>query len=191
MKSWGQSLRDAWWSGTWASLVSTAVLALRGRRETGSAVAATNAISHWYWGEDAKRHDELSLRHTAFGYATHHIASVFWATFYERWFGERAARDPGAALGGGAVIAAVACVVDYRFTPHRLQPGYEDRLSTRSLVGVYAAIAVGLAIASLARPGPRQPATVALPWRAHTRRVHQVNRFARRSVRLRPTRLAP
>jgi hypothetical protein len=36
--------------------------------------------------------------------------------------------------------------VDYKLTPRRLQPGFEAQLSKKSLVYVYAAFAIGLAI---------------------------------------------
>jgi RsiW-degrading membrane proteinase PrsW (M82 family) len=81
---------------------------------------------------------------------THHIASIFWAIFYERWFGR--AKDRGdvvTALAGGTAVSAVACFVDYRLTPRRLQPGYEMRLSRPSLAVVYLSFGIGLAIGVL------------------------------------------
>jgi hypothetical protein len=173
MKSWAQAAKDAWWSGSVASVVSTVVLALRGHRETGHPFAPTNAIGHWFFGERAKREVRPSVRYTASGYATHHIASVFWAAFYERWFGERAQRgDVPAAVGGGIAVAALACFVDYQLTPRRLRPGYEAHLSNQALVGVYGAIALSFALASLARRAA-QPDRAPLPWRAHTHRVRR------------------
>jgi hypothetical protein len=43
-------------------------------------------------------------------------------------------------------VAAVAYFVDYRLTPRRLMPGYERRISGRSLLAVYASLAAGLAL---------------------------------------------
>ncbi|MFX5839837.1 hypothetical protein ABTE60_21225, partial [Acinetobacter baumannii] len=60
-------------------MLSTAVLSWRSRRETGRGATATNATSHWVWGEPAMRHREPSVRHTALGYAIHHASSIFWA----------------------------------------------------------------------------------------------------------------
>jgi len=155
-KPWDQAARDALKSGTTAAVLSTVALAATGRAETGSAVAPTNAISHWLWGDSAARQDRASLRHTLLGYAIHHAASVFWATFYERWFG--AAKDRGdvaPAVAGGLTVSAIACFVDYRLTPRRLQPGYEMRLSKASLAVVYAAFGVGLALGALLNANPR------------------------------------
>jgi hypothetical protein len=81
------------------------------------------------------------------GYLTHHAASLFWAAIYEKLFGERRAHKPAVrALGEAAAVAALACFVDYRLTPQRLMPGYERRLSRRSLAAVYAAFGAGLAL---------------------------------------------
>ena len=147
MKTWTSALRDALVSGSSASIASTAVLAAAGKAETGHAFAPTNAISHWYWGQPATRRNRLSWRHTALGYLTHHGASVFWATLYEKVFGARRAQaSAAAALAQAGAVAAHACFVDFRLTPARLMPGYEQRLSRRSLAAVYAAFAAGLAL---------------------------------------------
>jgi len=158
-KPWLQAARDALASGTLGSVASTAALAAAGYKETGSVVAPTNAISHWYWGDRAARHDEPSLQYTLFGYATHHVASIFWATFYERWFGT--AKDRGdvvPAVAGGLAVSALACFVDYKLTPRRLQPGYELRLSRPALGVVYGAFGLGLAVGSMFNAAARRRA---------------------------------
>jgi len=147
MKAWTLALRDALVSGTSASITSTAVLMASGAAEAGHPLAPTNAISHWYWGEPATRRDRFSWRHTVLGYLTHHAASLFWAAIYEKLFGERRVHKSAVrALGEAAAVAALACFVDYRLTPQRLMPGYERRLSRRSLAAVYAAFGAGLAL---------------------------------------------
>lgn len=153
MSSWRQALRDGVVSGSAASVASTAALALCGRLEDGHAAAPTNATSHWLWGDGAARISRPTLRHTAVGYTIHHAASVFWATLYEKWFGEAPLRGATAATvaRNAAVVAALACFVDYRLTPERLRPGFEKRLSRKSLLAVYAAFAAGLAAGSLSR----------------------------------------
>jgi hypothetical protein len=151
MKTWSQSLRDGAISGSLASILSTAVLAHRGKRESGTAYAPANAISHWFFGDRAAHQDGPSVRYTVSGYAIHHVCSIMWASIYEKFFGQEADRKAIVpALAGGAAVAALACFVDYRMTPERLQPGFEKRLSSRSLVMVYASVAVGLALRGLA-----------------------------------------
>jgi hypothetical protein len=157
MKRWSTAARHALVSGTSASVLSTAVLAMCGVAETGSPAAPTNAISHWLWGERAARHDDFSMRHTALGYSIHHIVSILWATLYERWFGQaRDRREPLAAVAGGAAVAGLACFVDYQLTPERLKPGYEKRLSRLSLLAVYTAFGAGLVAVAL-RGARRRP----------------------------------
>ena len=149
-KPWKEALRAAIGSGSSGALLSTLALAVAGRVETGSFVAPTNAISHWIWGDRAARHDEASVRYTLVGYVTHHVASIFWALFYERWFGRAKDRgDVSTAIAGAATVSALACVVDYQLTPRRLQPGYEMRLSRSSLAVVYSAFGIGLAVGAL------------------------------------------
>ena len=70
-----------------------------GRRETGSSAAPINAVSHWYWREEALYFRQTDIKHTVLGYLTHHGASVFWgALFAGALHGRPAARNPGAVL---------------------------------------------------------------------------------------------
>jgi hypothetical protein len=151
MGAWNRALREGLLAGSVASLLSAAALAVAGRREDGHSAAPVNAIAHWFWGRSAFRENHASLRHTLAGYLVHHSASVFWATLHARAWGARPeAARAGPAAAGAAAAAAVACFVDYRLTPERLTPGFEHRLSSRALLGVYACFALGLALGSMA-----------------------------------------
>ncbi|RDD94451.1 hypothetical protein DTW89_05215 [Acidovorax sp. BoFeN1] len=137
-------------AGTVASLFSAAALMVCGRRETGSSAAPINAVSHWYWREEALYFRQTDIKHTLLGYLTHHGASVFWgALFAAALHGRPAARNPGAVLAGSMATSAAACFVDFQLTPERLTPGFEHRLSHRSLAAVYGSFAVGLAVGAL------------------------------------------
>ena len=151
MKKWKMVFSQGLLAGSLASLISTAVLVLAGRRESGSAAAPLNAVSHWYWGDEAFHQQEADLAHTAAGYLTHHVAATFWATLYAALASDRPAlrTTPGIALGAAAT-SATACLVDFKLTPHRFTPGYEHRLSNRALLAVHAALAIGLAAGALA-----------------------------------------
>jgi hypothetical protein len=115
--------------GAASSIVSTAALALLGRAEAGSAYAPTNAVSHWVWGDEAADHDGFSLKYTLTGYDH---------------------KDLRVTLAASAAASAFSCFADYKLAPQRLTPGYEKRLSKKSLAGVYAAFAVGLALGAIA-----------------------------------------
>lgn len=148
---WTRTLERAAISGTAAAVLSTLALAVLGRREAGATLAPINAISHWYWGRKAARQDDASVKYTLPGYLTHHGASVFWAVVFERLFGRRARHDAATALATGATVATLAAVVDYTMTPKRFTPGFEERLSVPSLVAVYAAFGLGLALTEVTR----------------------------------------
>jgi hypothetical protein len=153
---WKTALREGAVTGTVAGLLSTAVLAVVGRSQAGSAVAPINAVSHWLWGEESLDAQEPSLRHTLTGYMTNHLAAIFWAMLYSRAYGHRneAKRLPQA-LAGAAATSAVAYVVDYHLVPKRLTPGYEHRISSGATLATYGALAAGLALGALLLQGQR------------------------------------
>lgn len=142
--------RDALVSGSVASVVSTLALVLRGKRDVDDAAAPVNGPSQWIWGRHAPYQNGFSLKHTVVGYGIHHTASVFWAVFYELLCSGKAGVRCSPATS--AVITSVtANVVDFQLTPPRLRPGFEKRLSNRSLLLVYGAFALGLASVHLAQ----------------------------------------
>lgn len=165
MKTWRQAARDGMISGSIAGAVSGIVISLCGKAEGDDPVAPVNAVSHWVWGDRAARHGRPTWRHTALGYLIHHLATVFWAMFYEKWFGGRAEKQgPAAALAGGAAVATLAYIGDYWVAPKRLTPGFEMRLSSRARFVVYASLAASFGLRALlaarrqvARPAARNP----------------------------------
>jgi hypothetical protein len=150
MKTWKEALCDGAISGSIGSVATTVVLGKRGELECGTPFAPTNAISHWIWGDHAMHRGEASARYTLLGYTIHHASATLWAVVYEKWFGEKAEKSALVpALGGGAAIAALACFVDYKMTPKRLRPGYEKRLSTRSLFLLYSTFGIAITLRGL------------------------------------------
>lgn len=150
MKTWQKAIRDSAVTGSVASVVSTIMLSMCGKRENGDAAAPTNAVSHWVWGDKAIHRNGTSVRYTLLGYAIHHVSSTLWAAIYEKWIGAQADRKAiGPALAGGATIAALVYFVDYNLTPRRLRPGFEKRLSDTSLFLVYAAFGASLILPAL------------------------------------------
>ena len=150
MTDWTTSMQRGVVSGAASSIVSSAALALLGRTETGSAYAPMNAVSHWIWGDEAAEHDEFSLKYTITGYAIHHVSATIWSVLFEKLAGEKLDRkDVRVTLATSAATSALACFVDYKLTPKRLNPGFEMRLSKKSMAGVYAAFAVGMALGAI------------------------------------------
>ena len=147
MQTWNSSaLQRGLVSGATSSILSTVALAVLGKKETGSAFAPTNAVSHWIYGDKAARHSSPSMRYTVPGYIIHHASATFWSILFERVAGRYLDRKtPAGILTASAATSAFAAFADYKLTPKRLQPGYEKRISTPGLAIVYAALALGLA----------------------------------------------
>jgi hypothetical protein len=151
VKKWKLVITQGLVAGGLASVLSTALLAIAGRRQTGSAAAPLNAVSHWYWGDEALHRQKADLAHTAVGYVTHHGAATFWAMVYAALASSKpATRTTQGLLLGAAATSATAYFTDFRLTPHRFTPGYEHRLSNGALLAVHAALAIGLAAGALA-----------------------------------------
>ena len=147
MSEWKRIARSAAVSGAAGSLLSAAVLALCGHIENRSAAGPLNGPSQWVFGRGAAHRRAPTLRHTLTGLLIHHATATGWALLHERFFGEDKARQSrGRRLARAAVTAGVANFVDFRLTPRRLQPGFEVQLSKTSLLAVYAAFALGLAV---------------------------------------------
>jgi hypothetical protein len=144
------TLQDALMAGAVVCAATLAVAALRGRVDSGSAVAPINATSHVVYGPEAGEVEVPDLTHTLLGIAINAGASVFWATVYQQLFDRTGSRDGTAKLLlGGGVVAALAYLVDYHLVPKRLTPGWEERVSARSLGMIFAAMALALPVRSL------------------------------------------
>jgi hypothetical protein len=149
MKTWKNALWDGMVAGTVAGLTSLAALAVRGRVEGRSPWGPVNAPSHWVWGNRALRQDGPRPRYTVTGLLVHQLAAGFWGVLHEKFLGIRGKpKPPGSLLRDAAATTAVAAVVDLALVPHRLTPGFQDRLSPRGLVAVYSLFALGLALGS-------------------------------------------
>lgn len=147
MNTWKEASRQALVSGALASLLSTVALAVCGRLENRSAAGAVNGPSQWVHGRRAAYRRGASLRHTLVGFVIHHAMATGWAVLHERVFGAgKQTQSLTKRMAPAAVTAAVANVVDFKLTPKRLHPGFEAQLSRKSLLVVYAAFAVGLAL---------------------------------------------
>jgi hypothetical protein len=132
-----------------AALLSTAVLAWRGRVDTGSAAAPINAPSQWLWGDEALAHDEVDWKHTAAGHAIHHLSALLWGLLFEGLQRARRRRTVATVVTDAAAVTALAAAVDLKLVPDRLTPGFEKRLSSRSVALVYGGFGLGLAAAGL------------------------------------------
>ena len=127
------------------SFATTAAVALLSKRDTGRPAAGINAISHIAWGDEAGKHDDVDVKHTVVGALLNVGAMVSWALV-----GELLPR-PRTLLGAarnGVLVSGLAYVTDYYIVPRRLNPGFEQRLSKRSLFETYAVLAGSYALSA-------------------------------------------
>lgn len=135
-------------TGTAAAVTSTLLLSSCGWIENRNAVGPNNGPGQWIWGRRAARRRHFSLPHTAAAYAIHHASALLWSRVHQALF-VRESRPPCSArqrLVEGAFTGALACFVDYRCTPRRFQPGFEQHLSRTSLLFVYAGFGAALGL---------------------------------------------
>ena len=132
------------------STATTAALFLLSSKDTGHPAAALNATSHIVWGDKAKKFDDWDVRHTLVGALLNAGAMGFWSAV------QALLPEPRSVLGAArnaALVTALAYATDYHLVPQRLNPGFEQRLSRKSLLSAYAVLAASLAVSAL---GTRQ-----------------------------------
>ena len=140
-----QTLRDGAVRSQLVALSAALAVALVGHVENGDGVAALNAISHIAFGEESFEKNELSLKYTGAAFLLNQISVTGWALGHEWLFG--GARDQGkrgVSLAGGALVAALAYLVDFKLAPDRYKPGFERKLSRQGLLAVYVMLALAL-----------------------------------------------
>jgi len=129
------------------SAATTTALFLLSSKDTGHPAAALNATSHIVWGDKATKYDDWDVPHTLLGGLLNAGAMGFWSAV------QSLLPEPRTAFGAvrnATVVTAVAYVTDYYLVPKRLTPGFEQRLSPRSLFGAYAVLAAALAVSAFA-----------------------------------------
>lgn len=150
METKGSWIEDTLQTGAIAGVATTCAVAACGQAEDGQALAPINAVSHILWGDKAAYKTGASGKYTATGLALNALAVGSWAGVHEAAFGQSARRgDVPMALLGGAITSALAYITDYYVVPKRLTPGFEMRLSSKSMFAVYATLALSLGLASL------------------------------------------
>jgi len=139
-------------SGTVSGVATALAASVAGKRDAESYAAPLNATSHIVWGDEAALHDEPSMKYTVTGFLLTHASAIFWASIYEKWFApseEDADASPLKPLVGAAIVTAGAYVTDYYLVPRRFTPGYEKRVSGKSLSAIYGVLALGMAARAL------------------------------------------
>jgi hypothetical protein len=147
----GTWIKDTMTTGAVVATTTTAVAALLGRLESGSAAAPINAVSHILVGDDEDTGEQVDVKHTLAGAGLNAMAVTGWAAVHELFMPRTGRPTVQRALVSGTATAALAYITDYHVMPKRLTPGFEKRLSGAALFSVFATLAVFLAAASLYR----------------------------------------
>jgi hypothetical protein len=174
MNAWQQLAQNSLRTGGVASAATTLAAAVCGVIEERNAVAPLNSVSHIAWGDRAGRQESPSWKYTLTGLVLNTAAVTSWAALHELFFGRGTnsedalsndsrgtapapsmTRVVAKSLIGGAVISGLAYVTDYKLVPKRFTPGFEKRLSNRSLLGIYVSLALGLGLGGLLGRGTR------------------------------------
>ena len=129
------------------SAATTTALLLLSSKDTGHAAAALNATSHIVWGDKATKYEQWDVRHTLVGGLLNAGAMGFWSAV------QALLPEPRTVFGAArnaTLVTALAYATDYHLVPKRLNPGFEQRLSRKSLFGAYAVLAASLAVSAFA-----------------------------------------
>jgi hypothetical protein len=156
MTSFTNLFRRASVSGNAAGCAAAVTAAALAPGEGSTGYAPINAVTHCLWPGSAFSQTGLSARFTLTGLAIHQSSAIFWGVLFEAllarpWRTHCAVATPARTLACAGATAAIAYAVDYHVVPKRLTPGFEAHLSGRSMLGVYAALAAGLAAVALCR----------------------------------------
>ncbi|MBY0497064.1 MAG: hypothetical protein K2Y23_22910 [Cyanobacteria bacterium] len=132
-------------AGSAATALTTATILCLGHERDSSMWAPLNAVSHIAFGDEAAAHAERSTKYTGTGTALNTAAMFSWAAMHAGVMKMLPRQDLPSAIGAGVAVSAAAYAIDYYVVPRRLTPGFEKRLSGRSLFWIYSALAAGLA----------------------------------------------
>ena len=140
-----QTLKDGLIRSQSVALMAAASVALIGYLESGDGVTPLNNVSHIAWGDEGFDQSEVSLKYTGTALMLNQISVTGWGLLHEWAFGR--ARDQGqwgVSLAGGALVSALAYVVDFKLAPDRYKPGFETMVSSRGLLAIYVLLALAL-----------------------------------------------
>ncbi|HMN79294.1 MAG TPA: hypothetical protein PKA20_05115 [Burkholderiaceae bacterium] len=136
-----------------AGTLSLLALAWRGARDGSGPWAPINAVSHWIWPRRALMHHGKSARFGIPGLLIHFSSTALWAGIFSLFRRPRHGEAPMESVARASAVAGLAAVVDLAVVPARLTPGFEHKLTARSLVLVYCAFAIGLLASELIDEG--------------------------------------
>jgi len=140
--------REMLYCGVGAAAASLAAITILAKAEGRPVLGPINGSSHWLWGDGDASHGRADLAHSAVGGITNIGAGLMWGALFGALRDQRRS-EPGQIIRDGAILGAVAGLLDYGLLPRRFSPGWELALSGRSVVLSMAAMAAGAVVGSL------------------------------------------
>ena len=141
-----QSLTRGFKTGLALAAATNAVIMLASDKENGSPWAALNCVAHIVDGDDKEQPREYAPRESRLGVLVNGTAMSAWGVLYEgALLVTRTKSSPLTAL----LATAAAYVIDYKIVPKQFTPGIEKRLTPKSVLASYAAMAVMFTLSPL------------------------------------------
>ena len=134
-----QSLSRGFKTGFALAAATNAVIMLASDKENGAPWAALNCVAHIIDGDQKEQPSEYSPRESRLGIAVNGTAMCAWGVLYE---GALLAAKTRSSLFTALLGAAAAYWIDYKAVPPQFTPGIEKRLSRRSVLLAYGAMAL-------------------------------------------------
>ncbi len=147
-----QSLARGFQTGFVLAAATNAAIMTASDKENGNPWAALNSVAHIIDGDDKEQPTEYSPRESLLGVAVNGTAMCAWGVLYE---GALLVTKAKSSVWTALLGATAAYLIDYKVVPKQFTPGIENRLSHRSVLIAYAALALGFALSPLWNKPPR------------------------------------
>ena len=141
-----QSLTRGFKTGLALAAATNAVIMLASDKENGSPWAALNCVAHIVDGDDKEQPTDYAPRESRLGIFVNGTAMSAWGVLYE---GALLVTNTKSSPLTAALAVGAAWVIDYKIVPKQFTPGIEKRLSPRSVLLSYLAMAVMFSLSPL------------------------------------------
>ncbi len=141
-----QSLTRGLKTGLALAAATNAAIMLASDKENNSPWAALNCVAHIVDGDDKEQPAEFSPRESRLGIFVNGTAMSAWGVLYE---GALLVTNTKSSPLTAVLATAAAYVIDYKVVPKRFTPGIEKRLTPKSVLLSYAAMATVFALSPL------------------------------------------
>ncbi len=138
-----QSLTRGLQTGFALAAATNAAIMLASDKENGNPWAALNSVAHIIDGDGKEQPAVYSPRESWLGIGVNGTAMCAWGVIYE---GALLVTKTKSSVLTALLGTTAAYLIDYKAVPKQFTPGIEKRLSHRSVLIAYAALALGLAL---------------------------------------------